>query len=258
MNPLHQNTVDPPSPATDRSHLGRIEIRTIAVGRTVRPGHDDLFTQYGRFRGWMYVVNEITTTASLDNDGTDFDRYDDHSIHLAAIETAWEEGEIVDRVVGATRLIVDLGDRDHPYARAGLRPGLGLLPVEQHFPELVTSIDLRPDRVRVEVSRYAATHRRPTLQRRTTQALRGALAAHFTNLGGEMARAVVEEPLAARLARDGVSFERLTEPKLLPDYGSFNFGVSLDLDRLAADLGSTVTGRSPFDVSMEVHDAVGR
>ena len=184
MNPLSQKASilgsphrsSPRTRTSDGPQVGRIEIRTIAVGRTIRPEHEELFTHYGRFRGWMYVVNEITTTASLDPDGTDFDRYDDHAIHLAAIETVWEEGRIVDRVIGATRLIVDVDDEDHPYVRAGIRPHLGRLPVECHFPELASTIDLRDDRVRVEVSRYAATHRRPALQRRTTLALRAGIA----------------------------------------------------------------------------------
>jgi hypothetical protein len=242
----------------EAADVGRIEVRTIAVGRTVRPGNERLFVEYGRFRGWMYVVNEITTTASLATDGTDFDHYDDHAIHMAAVETAWDEGRIVDRVIGATRLIVDLGDAHHPYARAGLQPDLGRLPVEHHFPEMAAAIDLRQGRVRVEVSRYAATHRRPALQRRTTLALRECVATHYANLGGEAAYAVLEDPLAARLARDGVSLRPMTEPKLLPEYGSFNYGVSIDLDRLVADLDCAVSGRSPLDIMIGVHDAIDR
>jgi len=258
-SPADLATVQHPSGADRAPRRGsRIEIRTIAVGRHPRPGAEELFLDYGRFRGWMYVINEITTSASLHSDGTDFDRYDDHAVHLAAVETVWSDDGVEEQVVGATRLILDIGRDDHPYARAGLRPGLGRLPVEQHFPEMAEAIDLRDDRVRIEVSRYAATHRRPALQRRTTLALREGIAAHFVNAGGEGAYAVLEEPLATRLGRDGVRLKRLTEPRLLPEYGSVNFGVWIDLRRLADELDCAITGRSPLDVTIGVHDAVGR
>lgn len=250
--------VDPPVDPLVGQPRHRIEVRTIAVGRRPEPGAEQLFGDYGRFRAWMYVTNGITPSASLNDDGTDFDRYDDHAVHVAAIETTWGGDRIEERVVGASRLILDIGDEANPYVRAGIGVRLGRLPVEHHFPELAATIDLRDDRVRGEVSRYMAIHRRPALQRGTTLGLRTVITAHFINAGGQEAYAVLEEPLETRLSRDGARLTRLTEPRLLPEYDSVNFGVGIDLHRLAKDLGCDRRGLAPFDISVEVHDAVAR
>ncbi|MCP4224703.1 MAG: hypothetical protein GY773_15295, partial [Actinomycetia bacterium] len=171
-------------------------MHTIAIGRNPRADYEQLFLEYGRFRGWIYTaVKDIMPSDQLGVGGVDFDRYDDYSAHLAAIEIVATDGVIEKKVVGASRLIIDIGDEAHPYVTAGLEPGLGLLPVEDHFPELASPVDLRDDRVRCEVSRYAALHRRPSMQRRITLALRRGITAHFINASGQQAYAVVERPL---------------------------------------------------------------
>lgn len=239
---------------------GNIKIQTIAIGANIREGYEQLFIEYGRFRGRMYsVVNNIMPPDQLAEDGTEFDHYDDFAVHLAAIETvSADDGLTVQRVIGASRVIVDIDDEHHPYVAAGLRPGLGALPVEVHFPELTEGVDTGQHQVRCEASRYTALHRRPTIQRRTTLALRTGIAAHFVNTDGVEVYAVLERPMADRLRRDGLVVDQLTRPRLLPEYGSVNFGVSIGLRRLAIDTGWAGGPISPFDITVGANDAVRR
>ncbi len=96
------------------------------------------------------------------------------------------------------------------------------------------------------------------MQRRITLALRRGITAHFINVGGQQAYAVVERPLTDLLRRDGVTVEEITEPRHLPDYDSVNFGVWIDLHKLARDMGCADTDTSPFNITEGVHDAVRR
>ncbi len=74
----------PPGP----TRADRIEVRTVAVGTGPSPGCDQLFLAYGRFRAWMYTeVNAILPPERIRADGTDFDHYDPHAVHLAAVST---------------------------------------------------------------------------------------------------------------------------------------------------------------------------
>lgn len=270
-----------PGPPVDRPPAGRlltpdappverIEVRTVAVGAVPNPGCERLFLAYGRFRAWMYTeVNAILAPSRLRSDGTDFDCYDAHAVHLAAVATTRAGGTddvAVERVVGATRLIVDVDDANHPYVAAGLRPGLGRLPVERHFPDLFPpagpgphpGLDPGPGRgrVRCEVSRYTAFHPRPGMQRRTIRALRRATVEHFVNLGGDETYAVVEQPLLDLLRRTGVIVHPLGPPRLLPEYGSVNQAVALDLHDLARRMGCTPSTTPPRALTVEADDAL--
>lgn len=225
-----------------RSTPGDLEVRTVGVGSRPVVGHD-LFRAYGRFRAWVYTeVSAILDPTVLKSDGTDPDHYDSYSVHLAALETVEVEGALRQRVVGTTRLIFDLGAADHHYVAAGLQPGLGRLPIETDFPELADRLDLRSDRVRCEVSRYAAYHQSPRRQRRISQLLRAGIGAVFTNANAEIGFAVLEEHLADLLRRDGVGVEQLTKPKLLDHYQSVNFGARLDLGGMAEWMGTVTSG----------------
>lgn len=243
----------------DRSSPGDIEVRTVGVGDQPTAGHEALFDAYGRFRAWVYTsVTGILDPELLNLDGTDFDHYDSSSVHLAALETVLVDGEIRRRVVGSTRLIFDIGSVDHPYVRAGLKPELGRLPIEIDFPEVGGTVDIRENRVRCEVSRYAAHHHRPTRQRRTTTLLRAAIGAVFTNGCSETGYAILEDGLAILLRRDGVDVEQLTAPRYLAHYNSVNFGARLDLAAMAALMGTVTNGVPPELVRIGNDHAVSR
>lgn len=230
----------------DRSSPGDLELRTLGVGDRPTPDHENLFEAYGRFRAWVYTsVNSILDPEVLNPDGTDFDDYDGSAIHLGALETVFVDGEIRRRVVGSTRLIFDIGSGEHPYVRAGMKPNLGRLPIEVDFPELADTIDIRRERVRCEVSRYAAHHHRPTRQRQISRLLRAGIGAAFTNGSAQIGYAVVEEKLADLLRRDGVVVEQLTVPRFLHHYQSVNFGARLDLADMAAWMGTVTSGVPP-------------
>lgn len=243
----------------DHSSPGDLELRTVGVGDRPTPDHENLFGAYGRFRGWVYTsVSGILDPDTLNPDGTDFDHYDASAIHLAVLETVLIDGEIRRRVVGSTRMIFDIGSRDHPYVRAGLRPDLGRLPVEVDFPELAQTIDVRDERVRCEVSRYAAHHHRSSRQRRISQLLRAGIGAVFTNGGAEVGFAVLEDKLADLLRRDGVVVDQLTAPRYLHHYQSVNFGARLDLAGMAAWMGTITGGLPPELVRIGHNYAVSR
>lgn len=242
----------------DHTDPGDLEIRTVGIGDRAVAGHENLFRAYGRFRAWVYTTTGILDPAVLNDDGTDFDSYDPYSIHLAALETTVVDGQRRRRVVGSTRMIFDLGDVSHRYAIAGLRPNLGRLPIETYFPELAKDVDLREDRIRCEVSRYAARHRRSTRQIRITRLLRAGIGAVFTNADAEIGYAVVEERLADLLRRDGVGVEPLTVPRFLDHYQSVNFGARLDLAGMAEWMGTVTAGIAPQDVRIGNDYAVSR
>lgn len=232
--------------ADDRSSPGDIEVRTVGVGDRPVADHELLYQAYGRFRAWMYTsVSKILDRDVLNPDGTDFDRFDASSVHLAALETVLVDGELRRRVVGSTRVIFDLGSFDHPYVSAGIKPNIGRLPIEEDFPELAATVDVRENRIRCEVSRYAAHHHRPIRQRRITQLLRAGLGAVYTNAGAETGYAVVEDRLADLLRRDGVVVEQLTAPRFLTHYRSVNFGARLDLAGMATWMGTVTDGLPP-------------
>jgi len=243
----------------DRSSPGDLEVRTVGVGDQPIADHEALFKAYGRFRAWVYTsVSSILDPLTLNPDGTDFDHYDQSAIHLAALETVLVDGEIRRRVVGSTRLIFDIGSSDHPYVHAGLHPNLGRLPIDLDFPELAATVDVRTERVRCEVSRYAAFHHRPTRQRRISQLLRAGIGAVFTNGDAEIGYAIVEDKLADLLLRDGVAVQQLTERRLLPKYQSVNFGARLDLAGMAAWMGTVTKGVPPEHVRIGNDYAVSR
>lgn len=245
--------------ADDNSAKGDLEVRTVGVGDRPVAGHEDLFQAYGRFRAWVYTsMSGILDPDVLDADGTDFDQYDPYSIHLAVLETVVVDGERRRRVVGSTRMIFDLGAVDHHYVVAGLRPNLGPLPIESDFPELAADLDLRDDRVRCEVSRYAAHHHHAGRQRHITRLLRAGIGAVFTNAGAEIGYAVVEQRLADLLRSDGVGVERLTRPRFLDHYQSVNFGARLDLAGMAEWMGTVTRGVFPDDVRIGNGHAISR
>ncbi len=245
--------------ADDRSSPGDIEVRTVGVGDRPVADHEALYKAYGRFRAWVYTtVSNILDPDVLNPDGTDFDRYDASSIHLAALETVLVDGQLRRRVVGSTRVIFDLGALDHPYVAAGLKPNLGRLPVEEDFPELAANVDVRENRIRCEVSRYAAHHHRSTRQRRITQLLRAGIGAVFTNAGAETGYAVLEDNLADLLRRDGVAVEQLTAPRFLAHYRSVNFGARLDLAGMAAWMGTVTDGLPPDAIRIGNEYAISR
>ncbi|MCP4968244.1 MAG: hypothetical protein GY926_23795, partial [bacterium] len=90
---LPDDSMAPESQAAGDVQVGRIEVQTVAIGRNPRAGYEQLFLEYGRFRGWIYTaVKDIMPSDQLGVDGVDFDRYDDYSAHLAAIEIVATDG----------------------------------------------------------------------------------------------------------------------------------------------------------------------
>ena len=143
-------------------------------------------------------------------DGREIDPHDEHSTHLAMVDTRLSQ-ENNPFVFANVRYIHRRGDVD-------------FLPVEEEFGLSLGD----PLEERVELSRFISRH--PNKQTRALGSI--ALASHTVGMLNRLdmnGYAIMERSLVRRLLSMGMSVETLTEPKPLEDYGgTINYGVRID------------------------------
>jgi len=180
---------------------------------------ESLHHAYHQFRADIYIdkfgiLGDDARTA----DGIEFDGDDERAQHFIVVENRLGHSALV----GCMRLITKDKEAD-------------LLPVEKAFPD--THSDRPAEVGSVEVSRFIVDHGgslSDTNRNGITDRVFMVALAHLSEHGLKPAYAIVEDWLETRLSQMRVPIEPLSEPRLLPEYGSSNFSARIDIDRMVS------------------------
>lgn len=218
------------------SILGDLEIAAIPIGYGNTPvdGAEELFSQYQLLRQRVYV--QETGIIDLTDERGEWDDDDDRSIHLAAVE---RQGQALS-VVGTIRLIIKSERLPHQLRAAGLSASSSLLPCEREFADfrIVHLSNGRPLPA-CEVSRYIVEHPTKSRKLKIGRALHDLVGVLVLENDIPMTVAVVEDWLRRILLLSGVPVSKVSKSLFLERYGSENFVVSIDIDRMTEMSGRT-------------------
>jgi N-acyl-L-homoserine lactone synthetase len=205
-----------------------VRFSAVLAGRGMYPDDatNELFYRYGQLRANVYIDQTgMLPESDRREDGTEWDYDDDRSLHFMVMENKVASAS----VFACMRLIV----RDE-----------SPLPIETYFPE---AFENAPAPVGSdEVSRLIAVHPdfRPNMD--ATDMLLAGANAHINNNNLGPTYAVVEPKTETYLRKKRVVFERIAEPKFVPEYNDYNVGIRIDTLATAARMAHKALAAGPL------------
>lgn len=200
----------------------------IAVGSTVVPGFEDVYDNYLRLRARVYAHQTgMISVERVRDDGTETDEDDVRSVHMAVVENMGSHA----RVVGSMRIIEK--SLTNP-EELPIHDFFGKVLDRSGLVEVVENSNVQA----TEISRYICRHEDRKVQRTIKWPLFKLAVGHIMATADKAPTyAVVEEFLERDLRINGVSLDRIAEPKFVPEYNDANLAVKIDVPDLAVKLG---------------------
>jgi N-acyl-L-homoserine lactone synthetase len=196
----------------------RFAVGILAVGDEIVVGREAEFTAYTQLRGKVYAhQTRMIPTDVLNHDDSETDHDDARSVHFGIFEQVTPDEEnraLRARSVGAIRLIIKSAEDDRP------------LPVEDFFPE---AFEGNPAPLgSTEASRLIARHESAVVQGAIKWTSYAAAEAYILNHNLGPTYATVEPGLEKDFARSRMPFNRIADPKYVPEYAADNLGLEID------------------------------
>lgn len=198
------------------------------AGKGILHSNDSYVDALGRFRANVYVHERGYLDASvLDENGREFDEYDNKSVQFAVIENE-HEGVLAPRIVGSIRMIQKENESD-------------LYPIEKYFPEV---FEEPIGKNSAEVSRFIASYPedRRFMQHVIALSLIRAATLFSAKENIEDCYCIIEKPLYKSLAGIGIPVEILGNPKNIPEQGGVLYPIRIKIKDVLDSVTTDKTG----------------